>query len=269
MRRRFQAADPDGFLMGWIDGEPVAAIAAVRHSDGFGFIGLFIVREGWRGRGPRARDLGGGPGAASATARSGSTASPRRRRRYAARRLRGLAPDASGYHGAGRRRAGAGQVVPVRGRAPAGAARARRRGERRRAPRPTCAAWFARGADPPDAGARARRRASTATARSAAAARAPRSGRCTPPTARRGGASSRALAAHAPADGGVSLDVPEPNYAGDRPRPRPRPRAGVRDGADVPRARAGAGPCRGLRRGVAGARLTCPGPVLNRSARFR
>ena len=47
----FLAADPDGFLLGWDDTTPVAAIAAVRHSDSFGFIGLYIVRDGWRGRG--------------------------------------------------------------------------------------------------------------------------------------------------------------------------------------------------------------------------
>jgi GNAT superfamily N-acetyltransferase len=47
----FQAADPSGFLMGFVDGEPVAAISVVRYGDTFGFLGLYIVRPEWRGRG--------------------------------------------------------------------------------------------------------------------------------------------------------------------------------------------------------------------------
>jgi len=47
----FLAADPGGFLTGWIGEEPVAAISAVRHSPGFGFLGLFLCRPEWRGRG--------------------------------------------------------------------------------------------------------------------------------------------------------------------------------------------------------------------------
>lgn len=47
----FHAADPEGFLMGWVGSEPVASIAMVRHSAAFGFIGLFMVRPDWRGRG--------------------------------------------------------------------------------------------------------------------------------------------------------------------------------------------------------------------------
>lgn len=47
----FHAADPNGFFMGWIDEEPVAAIAAVRHGVDYGFIGLFLVRPEWRGKG--------------------------------------------------------------------------------------------------------------------------------------------------------------------------------------------------------------------------
>lgn len=47
----FHAADPEGFLMGWIGSEPVASIALVRHSPAFGFVGLFMVRPEWRGRG--------------------------------------------------------------------------------------------------------------------------------------------------------------------------------------------------------------------------
>jgi ribosomal protein S18 acetylase RimI-like enzyme len=47
----FRAADPEGFLMGVLAGEPVAAISAVRYGAGFGFIGFYIVRPDRRGRG--------------------------------------------------------------------------------------------------------------------------------------------------------------------------------------------------------------------------
>lgn len=51
----FRAADPAGFLIGRVDDLPVAAIATVRHSDAFGFLGLYLTRDGWRGRGLGAR----------------------------------------------------------------------------------------------------------------------------------------------------------------------------------------------------------------------
>ncbi len=47
----FHGADPGGFLLGWIDGEPAAAISAVRHAPDFGFLGLYICRPPFRGRG--------------------------------------------------------------------------------------------------------------------------------------------------------------------------------------------------------------------------
>jgi predicted N-acetyltransferase YhbS len=47
----FQAADPNGFLMLRVDGEPVGSISVVRYSDDFGFLGLYIVRPEWRGQG--------------------------------------------------------------------------------------------------------------------------------------------------------------------------------------------------------------------------
>lgn len=47
----FHAADPDGFLIGRLDGEPVAIVSAVRYGLRFGFIGFYIVRSAFRGRG--------------------------------------------------------------------------------------------------------------------------------------------------------------------------------------------------------------------------
>jgi ribosomal protein S18 acetylase RimI-like enzyme len=47
----FHAADPGGFLLGTLGDEPVGMIAAVRHGTDFGFVGFYIVRPGFRGRG--------------------------------------------------------------------------------------------------------------------------------------------------------------------------------------------------------------------------
>lgn len=47
----FRAADPDGFLIGRVDGVPVAVISAVSYPGGFSFVGLYIVDPQWRGRG--------------------------------------------------------------------------------------------------------------------------------------------------------------------------------------------------------------------------
>ncbi|MFB7267866.1 GNAT family N-acetyltransferase, partial [Streptomyces nojiriensis] len=44
-------ADPEGFLVGRLDGEPVACISAVRYGGGFGFIGFYIARPAVRGQG--------------------------------------------------------------------------------------------------------------------------------------------------------------------------------------------------------------------------
>ena len=46
----FYSADPEGFFIAILDGKPVGSVAAVRYGDGFGFIGLFIVRPEFRGR---------------------------------------------------------------------------------------------------------------------------------------------------------------------------------------------------------------------------
>lgn len=47
----FHAADPAGFLLGVVNGEPVASIFAIQYGTTFGFIGGYIVRPAWRGRG--------------------------------------------------------------------------------------------------------------------------------------------------------------------------------------------------------------------------
>jgi hypothetical protein len=47
----FLPTDPQGFLLGLLDGEPIACISAVNYDDSFGFLGLYIVRPGFRGRG--------------------------------------------------------------------------------------------------------------------------------------------------------------------------------------------------------------------------
>lgn len=49
--RAFQAADPLGFFMGWREGEPAAAISVVSYDPGFAFLGLYLVRPEYRGRG--------------------------------------------------------------------------------------------------------------------------------------------------------------------------------------------------------------------------
>ncbi|MER5731992.1 GNAT family N-acetyltransferase [Streptomyces sp. NPDC002138] len=50
-RLAFAVADPRGFLMGRLEGEPVACVSAVRYGSGFGFIGFYIARPAVRGRG--------------------------------------------------------------------------------------------------------------------------------------------------------------------------------------------------------------------------
>jgi hypothetical protein len=47
----FHAADPSGFLLGLLDGDPVATISVVKYADAFGFLGFYIVKPGFRGRG--------------------------------------------------------------------------------------------------------------------------------------------------------------------------------------------------------------------------
>jgi hypothetical protein len=47
----FHAADPEGFLVGLLEGEPIACLSAVAYGDAFGFFGCYIVRADHRGRG--------------------------------------------------------------------------------------------------------------------------------------------------------------------------------------------------------------------------
>lgn len=45
------AADPHGFLIGRLAGEPIAALSAVKYGNAFGFLGLYLVHPNYRGRG--------------------------------------------------------------------------------------------------------------------------------------------------------------------------------------------------------------------------
>jgi len=47
----FHNADPEGFLMGWVDGNPVSSISVVRYGTNFGFLGFYIVHPDHRGGG--------------------------------------------------------------------------------------------------------------------------------------------------------------------------------------------------------------------------
>jgi len=47
----FFEADPGGFLLGLLDGQPVSMIAATRYGAGYGFIGFYIAHPESRGRG--------------------------------------------------------------------------------------------------------------------------------------------------------------------------------------------------------------------------
>jgi ribosomal protein S18 acetylase RimI-like enzyme len=47
----FRTADPGGFLVGLLDGEPIGCISAVSYAGAFGFIGLYIVAPPHRGQG--------------------------------------------------------------------------------------------------------------------------------------------------------------------------------------------------------------------------
>jgi hypothetical protein len=46
----FYAADPSGFWGGFLDGELIATLGAVKYGQTFGFIGLYLVKPGYRGQ---------------------------------------------------------------------------------------------------------------------------------------------------------------------------------------------------------------------------
>ncbi|MEM8957732.1 MAG: GNAT family N-acetyltransferase [Pseudomonadota bacterium] len=47
----FHAADPEGFLLKTVNGQPAAAISVVNHSPDFAFLGLYIAAPEFRGQG--------------------------------------------------------------------------------------------------------------------------------------------------------------------------------------------------------------------------
>lgn len=47
----FYAADPEGFLVGELNGEPIATISVVKYGDSFVFLGFYIVKPPYRGKG--------------------------------------------------------------------------------------------------------------------------------------------------------------------------------------------------------------------------
>ena len=47
----FHAADPGAFLVALLDGEAIGCISATHYGAGFGFIGFYIMRPGFRGKG--------------------------------------------------------------------------------------------------------------------------------------------------------------------------------------------------------------------------
>lgn len=47
----YSSVDPEGFLIGFLGEEPVASISVVKYGDVFGFLGFYIVKPEYRGRG--------------------------------------------------------------------------------------------------------------------------------------------------------------------------------------------------------------------------
>lgn len=47
----FYAADPEGFMVGVLDGEPISSISVVKYGPDFGFLGFYIVEPEYRGHG--------------------------------------------------------------------------------------------------------------------------------------------------------------------------------------------------------------------------
>ena len=47
----FYAADPNGFLIGLLGSEPIATLSAIKYGDSFGFLGFYMIKPEYRGRG--------------------------------------------------------------------------------------------------------------------------------------------------------------------------------------------------------------------------
>lgn len=47
----YYSADPNGFLIGLLGEEPIATISVIKYGDSFGFLGFYIVRPEYRGKG--------------------------------------------------------------------------------------------------------------------------------------------------------------------------------------------------------------------------
>lgn len=47
----YYQADPGGFLIGYLDEQPIAVISAINYSQSFGFLGFYIVKPDYRGKG--------------------------------------------------------------------------------------------------------------------------------------------------------------------------------------------------------------------------
>jgi len=47
----YRVADPNGFLVGLLDDEPIAVISVIKYSAAFGFLGFYIVKPEYRGKG--------------------------------------------------------------------------------------------------------------------------------------------------------------------------------------------------------------------------
>jgi GNAT superfamily N-acetyltransferase len=47
----FHATDPNGFFLGVLEDEPIAAMSAVKYDADFGFIGMYLVKPDYRGQG--------------------------------------------------------------------------------------------------------------------------------------------------------------------------------------------------------------------------
>ena len=47
----YYAADPNGFLIGCLGDEPIATISVIKYGESFGFLGFYIVKPEYRGKG--------------------------------------------------------------------------------------------------------------------------------------------------------------------------------------------------------------------------